>query len=270
MAREQPYTERAPPPDLAPFVDRFWWQTTRRAVPGRIHRVLPDGCVDILVHVDRGVAELVGPMTGALAFPVGPAQIVAVRFRPGTAAALARCALAALTDEHAELEALGLRGALVDRIADAARRDRRVGAAAGPPAPITVLIAWLRGQLADRAPDPVTAHAVALLARGARVDATCAAVGVTRQHLARVFQREVGLTPKALARIARMQRATSALGTVPLARLAAELGYFDQAHLGNELHALAGATPRELTAARPLTLRHLYVPFLQGRARGAP
>jgi AraC-like DNA-binding protein len=271
MLGEQPYTEQAPPPDLAPFVDRFWWQTTRRAEPGRIQRVLPDGCVDVLIHADRGVGELVGPMTRALAFPAGPAQIVAVRFRPGTAAALARCALVELADDHAELDQLDPRAALVERVAGAVARGagRRTTGDRAPPG-VRVLIDWLRSRLAGLAPDPIAAHAVALLARGARVDATCAAVGVTRQHLARVFRREVGLTPKALARIARMQRATAALGTVPLARLAAELGYFDQAHLGNELHALAGATPRALAAARPITLGHLYVPFLQGRVRGAP
>jgi AraC-like DNA-binding protein len=84
-------------------------------------------------------------------------------------------------------------------------------------------------------------------------------VGVTRQYLARAFRREVGITPKQLARIARMQRAAAALRRgVDLARLAAELGYFDQSHLTHELRDLAGITPAAVAAERPIALSHLF------------
>ncbi|HEX8114570.1 MAG TPA: DUF6597 domain-containing transcriptional factor, partial [Kofleriaceae bacterium] len=64
-AHELPYTEIAPPGDLAPYVDRLWLRTTLRA-PARVHRVLPDGCADVIVDAGRGAAELVGPMTRAI------------------------------------------------------------------------------------------------------------------------------------------------------------------------------------------------------------
>jgi len=115
---ELPYTEIAPPADLAPYVDRLWLRTTVRGEPGRVHRVLPDGCVDVIVHADRGSAELVGTMTRALEVADGPAQMVAVRFNPGTAAAVARCSLAELTDREADVAELGIAGGLVDRVCD--------------------------------------------------------------------------------------------------------------------------------------------------------
>ncbi|HEU4731139.1 MAG TPA: helix-turn-helix transcriptional regulator [Kofleriaceae bacterium] len=251
---ELPYTEVAPPADLAAYVDRFWLRTTHGGDPARRHRVLPDGCVDLIVDLRRGAAEVVGAMTRALEVPAGPAELVAVRFSPGTAAAIAGCALAELTDRHAEVAALGIAGgALVGRVHDAPRAQGR----------IAVLVEWLRRRLAGAAPpDPLVARAVARLssADAPRVDQLARELAVTRQHLARAFRREVGITPKELARIARMQRAAAALGRgrVELARLAVELGYFDQAHLANELRALVGITPAGIAAERPVALAHLY------------
>lgn len=264
---EIPYNEITPPVDLAPYVDRLWMRTTVRREPGRVHRVLPDGCVDVIVHVGRGSAALVGAMTRALEVADDPAELVAVRFKPGTAIALTGCSLAELTDRDADLVDLGIADALADRIADA-------GARAGSLARIAALVAWLRGRLAGAAPpDPRVARAVALLSAGERVDRVAGALGVTRQHLARGFRRAVGVTPKELARIARMQRAAAAIGRGgDLARLAVDLGYFDQSHLSHDVRALTGVTPATLAAERPIALSHLYgqVPFLQSPARRAP
>ena len=285
-----PYTEVAPPADLAPYVDRFWFRTRRRGDPSSLHRVLPDGCVDVIVSADRGTARFVGTMTRALVVADRPGAVIAVRFKPGTAAAVARCALDALTDRDVELADLGLSGDLGARIADVHGIADRLG----------VLQAWLRARLAGVGPpDPRIAHAVQRLAGGARVEQVVAELAVSRQHLARAFRRDVGIAPKMLARIARMQRAASALhrdagglhrdagglhrdpggpgglgsgvrdpgvrgagargpGARGLAGLAVELGYFDQAHFANDVRALTGLSPKEIAAAPPVALVHLY------------
>jgi AraC-like DNA-binding protein len=252
---ELPYTELGPPADLARYVDRFWLRTTLRG--GRRHRVLPDGCVDVIVHVERGAAELVGTMTRALELPEAPAELVAVRFLPGTAAALTRCALNELTDRQPDLlDVVGRAaggGALVERVSQAATPRER----------IAVLVDWLRLQLIGAPPpDPVVAHAITQLVAptAPRIDQVADQLGVTRQHLARRFRREVGITPKQVARIARMQRAVAALahGTPDLARLAVEVGYFDQSHFTYDLRELLGTTPAAVAAEHPLALPHLF------------
>ena len=287
---EVPYTEIAPPPDLAPYVDRLWLRTT--LVGGDVVRVLPDGCVDLIVDARHGAAELVGTMTRAALVATGPAQLVAVRFRPGTATALTGCALADLTDRSADAPDLGLAcgavadlvGAICDPTAatrcgashadDAGRSARepadlrraaplsaRIPLATADHARVAALVAWLRARLADAAPpDALVARAVALLSTGAgRVDDVAERLRVTRQHLARSFRRDVGISPKQLARIARMQRAAVALRRGgDLARLAAELGYFDQSHLTHDLRDLAGLTPTAVAAERPIALSHLF------------
>jgi AraC-like DNA-binding protein len=91
--------------------------------------------------------------------------------------------------------------------------------------------------------------------------------GWSGRHLASRFRAEIGLTPKAAARVIRFDRArhllaraaASATGpmgpTSPgpggghrLADLAAACGYFDQAHLAREFRALAGCPPSQWLA----------------------
>ena len=97
------------------------------------------------------------------------------------------------------------------------------------------------GQLAARAPLGTI-----------RVGELAADLGWTRQHLGRVFRQQVGIGPKELARICRLQRAVHRLQRTPdveLARVALELGYFDQAHMARDFRELAGVTPATVRAA---------------------
>jgi AraC-like DNA-binding protein len=83
---------------------------------------------------------------------------------------------------------------------------------------------------------------------GVRVDALAAELGWSRRHLARMFREQVGVPPKAAARIVRFERAATLLaaGHRGLATVAADSGYADQAHLSREVRALTRWTPTEL------------------------
>jgi AraC-like DNA-binding protein len=73
-------------------------------------------------------------------------------------------------------------------------------------------------------------------------------IGYSRKHLAAVFREQVGMPPKAIARLVRFQRALEALragGDTDLAQLALDLGYYDQAHFGREFRGFAGMSPGE-------------------------
>lgn len=57
------------------------------------------------------------------------------------------------------------------------------------------------------------------------------------------------MPPKSFLRIERAWAARAAIGEgTPLAAVAADLGYADQAHMTRDVHALLGLTPRELRA----------------------
>lgn len=94
---------------------------------------------------------------------------------------------------------------------------------------------------------PDVSHAFRrLLATGGRVPVRDLAgeIGWSARHLTDRFRVETGLGLKAAARVVRFDRARRGLtpGT-PLATLAAETGYYDQAHLAREFRAMAGCSP---------------------------
>ncbi|MEV2212738.1 helix-turn-helix domain-containing protein [Streptomyces sp. NPDC050997] len=76
-------------------------------------------------------------------------------------------------------------------------------------------------------------------------------VGWSVRHLENRFREQIGLGPKAAARVLRLQRARRLLAAGRgAAETAAVCGFYDQAHLSGEFKAMTGCTPREFTAAR--------------------
>jgi len=85
---------------------------------------------------------------------------------------------------------------------------------------------------------------------GVSVDRLARMVGWSPRLLSERFRAEIGLTPKAASRVVRfdrarrlLQRRAAAGRPLALADLAAECGYYDQAHLAAEFRAFAGAPP---------------------------
>lgn len=103
----------------------------------------------------------------------------------------------------------------------------------GEPEP---LVTWLWGQL--------------LRTGGrARIDELVARTGWSHRHVTSRFHAQVGITPKAAAGIIRFERVMAALGSGPLAELAAEHRYADQSHLTRDVVRYSGDPPRALLSA---------------------
>jgi AraC-like DNA-binding protein len=236
---ERDFEEAEPAPALRPFVDRLWRRSTAtNEGPGV--RILPDGCIDLIVDLETGGAVAVGTMTRAVLYrPRGPVQLVAVRFRPGGAAPFLNVTADELTDRRVDAADAGCGWLEAARFAECS-----------PSIAIRALERALLQRLASVGPpDPLVAHGVATLCGNAPPSVFTLArdVGLSRQHLTRLFKRHVGLSPKQLARVARLQRAIVRLqhgkGAADLAHAAAALGYFDQAHMTREFGDLAGMGP---------------------------
>lgn len=147
-------------------------------------------------------------------------------------------------------------------VAALTRLPARLAGDPGWPARFSRVDAALRGLLdASRVrPDPEVAWA------WARLERTAGAVGVqelaegtgwSRRHLLTRFRDQVGLAPKAAARVLRFDRAARLLTPStpgggpthtsgrPISDVAASCGYADHAHLVREFRSLAGCTPTE-------------------------
>jgi AraC-like DNA-binding protein len=74
----------------------------------------------------------------------------------------------------------------------------------------------------------------------------------SRRHLTSRFREQIGLPPKAFARILRFDNGIRRLrneGPSSLAEVARDCGYYDQAHFNRDFRRFAGTTPTELLAS---------------------
>jgi hypothetical protein len=175
-------------------VDAFWARIPDG--PGtadETRRILPDGCLDIVVGPQAAI--VVGTMTRPLMLPAGdPGRMIGVRFRPGMATAFLRVPAAALTDDRAPLEAIWSDGSAV---ADYVGSPDAGGQA------VQRLAETLAARLprTSAVPPDLLAAVERIVASGGRTDVArlAAALGLTRQHLARRFAAHVGIPPKTSA-----------------------------------------------------------------------
>jgi AraC-like DNA-binding protein len=109
------------------------------------------------------------------------------------------------------------------------------------------LEAWLRARVAQTGVDPLGARLLALASAGACVADMADALGLGVRRLHRRSLALFGYGPQHLVRVRRLDRALAlARRGVPLAQVAADSGYADQAHLGRDARDLAGVPVTEL------------------------
>ncbi len=101
---------------------------------------------------------------------------------------------------------------------------------------------------------------------GASVSTVALDLGMSERHLRRVFLETTGTSPKTFARLMRFSRATDLAREshrASWADIAVAADYYDQAHLIEDFHAFAGATPETF-------LRELCNTSIPKRAGSAP
>jgi AraC-like DNA-binding protein len=118
------------------------------------------------------------------------------------------------------------------------------------PARFRLLDAWFLARLADaRRPSPGVVWAWRRLVESdgrVPVGDLAAELGWSRKRIVARFREEIGLAPKATARLLRFERARDLATTSDRPdwlRLALECGYYDQSHLINEFRTFTDRTP---------------------------
>ncbi len=226
--RHQEHGAIDPGPVLAPFVARIWWARWTYTEPYHqvvvpfpgVHLTVRPGCAPE-VH---GVAT-----SSRVRVLEGTGSVAGAEFRPGGFRPFLRRRVADLTD----------------RVVGVAEVPGLAGAPAAPAG-----AAELRDWLAPLAPEPDpgsewAAATVALVASDrtiVRVDQLAELRGVSVRGLQRRFAEYVGVGPKWVVRRYRLREVTDRMGAGPVdwARLAAELGFADQAHLARDFADVFG------------------------------
>jgi AraC-like DNA-binding protein len=113
----------------------------------------------------------------------------------------------------------------------------------------------------DRRPDVAAAMAAIEDNPSIRMAGIQDLVGMSTKRLIALFRAEVGLCPKAYARVRRLQAALRLLSAGPVsgAHVAAEVGYFDQAHFVRDFESFTGMTPTQYSQQRILLPSHVPV-----------
>jgi AraC-like DNA-binding protein len=219
--------------------------------------VVPDGMLDILVHLpyrtsrDAPVPAESGRPYACVLLPVSrtlniafqiPSFILIIRFRPGAARDFLPVSVHTLADRATPLEDLW--GATAEDFVDEASREIE----------ITELVAIAERHLLAhmRAPGDATAvvrRCVDALERahgGLSLDDLREVGGLTERQLERLFKEYVGISPKRLSRILRLDYLVSAvrnLDAVDWHDLIVMLNYCDQPHLIREFKDFIGMSP---------------------------
>jgi len=108
--------------------------------------------------------------------------------------------------------------------------------------------------------DPAIAAAISLLDHGVSVAEARSHVGLLPKTFVRRFHEQVGLAPKRLSRVLRLQRIVGSIrcpADVDWSMVAAEHGYTDQAHSIHDFHDLAGMTPTAYCPSSPHRRNHV-------------
>jgi AraC-like DNA-binding protein len=203
--------EERPPPPLLAPWVAVCWRITSDVDFDL--RIPPDGCMDLIG------GDVVGSFTryGIAHLPAGGVS-EGIRFHPGGFPALFGIPASELVDQRLQLE-------------DVVRRSRPLEQLAAEATP----------------PDPL----VRAVIRAGDVRAVARDAGYSERQLRRRILTATGHAPKRLFRIARMQRLLLGGRGESWARTAVEHGYYDEAHMVNDVRELVGDTPHALLA-RPI------------------
>jgi AraC-like DNA-binding protein len=187
------------------------------------HRLLPVNFPVLILDFDSGSALLTGPRSCAsIDGPTSWTRGVSVGLTPLGAAALADMPLSEISGQTVPLKLSWASQPSFSWLdaAFAVLPNSRWSPSR------TVTLAWWRLQKASRVSD------------------VAASLGVTRRRLERDFRRELGLTPGAVCRTARLQRSlTALLGGATLSAAAHRGGFADQPHLTRTMRESVGLTP---------------------------
>ncbi|HTW02467.1 MAG TPA: helix-turn-helix transcriptional regulator [Streptosporangiaceae bacterium] len=259
-----------PVPVLRPFIERYVGYRQAGLAPGR-HRGLPSPYLTVIFTLDDPLVlaghpdprqppdtyrTLVGGLHTSPALITHPGRQSGIQLLMSPLGARALLGMPAGELVSIDVEGPAVLGPLADQIGE------RLREAPDWPGRFAVLDQMLTSRLAAGPAGPAVATEAGaevsrawcrLMSAGGRCSVSRLAdeTGWSERHLRGRFRDETGLTPKAAARVIRFDRARRLLqhraaagtGLPPLADLAADCGYYDQAHLAREFRELAGCAP---------------------------
>lgn len=255
------YQVYTPSAELQPYLKCFWsLEDEKQEEPVR-QRILPDGCMEMIFHygdlyrqyfsdgssIIQPRSFVFGQITKYIEIaPTGTSGIISARFLPEGICPFINMPVTSLENRAAPIAEIFCDGsALEEHIVKANNNEER----------IQLIERFLLTKLIEPYTiDAITRSCVeAIFQSQGQIGVVELAdkINISRRNMERKFSTVVGMSPKQLARVARLQSTLRMLEQkkcASLTSLAYENGYYDQAHFIKDFKEFTGMTPKSFYA----------------------
>jgi AraC-like DNA-binding protein len=267
------YTTYQPHDDLASLIKYYWTLEVPAGAQAGKQRIVPDGCIEMAFILGDDIrrytsdndaliqprAMVLGQITEPFYIePTGRVDTFAVRFYPYGFANFITAPLAELANKETPLDALF-------EPSVAAELQHMITTAPTTAARIQIIEDFLMARLQDKHFIDDTVRQVIdtlLLTRGTTsVKTALKNESSRRRQLERKFQAQIGISPKQLSKVMRLQAALKMMTDQPselLTTVAYEGNYYDQSHFIKDFKEFTGTTPAEFLADQEMALASLF------------
>ena len=253
------YQVYTPLPELQPFVKCFWTLTDDDVIKSPVRqRVLPDGCMEMIFHyadlyqqyfedgssIIQPRSFVFGQITTYIEIaPTGITGLVAARFLPDGLKPFLDIPVSSLANKAVAItDVFGEKGKLLEEnVIASTDNDER----------IKLIESFLLSCLADpQTINTITKDCIDIIFKSqGQLDVVELAgkLKINRRNMERKFTAAIGMSPKQLSRVVRLQATLKMLDQKnfsSLTSLAYENGYYDQAHFIKDFKEFAGMSPK--------------------------
>jgi AraC-like DNA-binding protein len=237
-------SRRAPSPDLAFFIEHYWiieWDLRGREP--YTAEVLSHPSIH--VAFENGKTGIFGVVRGKFTRTIeGEGKVFGIKFKPGAFYPFIKTPISKLTNRSLPISTVFP----VDDLAI----EQEILTKSTEEDMIAIAENMLRQKLPAQDEKIVLINDIVRLIISnieiTKVDDIANKTGLNKRSLQRLFSQYVGISPKWMIQRYRLHEAVEQLDSgrsVDLARLAVDLGYFDQPHFINDFKMLIGKSPAE-------------------------
>ena len=242
------YEEKTPSEFLKDYVHCFWVIKSQSFLDKPFdYMIIPDGCVDIYFDFNNHIADFAGSMFSAVEIELsGKADYLGIRFKPGCITSFFNLSLDEVTDNIIPVcEIMGKElDPIIEKIDNIEETSKR----------IDILEDYLLKLFVDRAKEfdsrfLTVADAVYTANGVIEIEGLTKGLGISPQHLRRIFNNYVGMSPKKFTRIVRFQNMLQSFMASPVGnrnKICYQFGYYDQSHFIHEFTEFYGSVPSSL------------------------
>lgn len=266
------YQTFQPQPDLDALIKCYWILEVPEDPNTQKQRIVPDGCIEMIFtlgdDVERCISDdevitqpramILGQITQPFYIkPTGAVNTFAIRFYPYGFSNFVKVPIATLANKETPIADLFGEPAkeLEKRIIAASSTEQRIKIAED------FLLGWLRNQTNVDDIVKTTIDTLLQTKGNASIHAILKDEMSKRRTLERKFSEQVGISPKQLGKIIRIQTALQMLlndEPESLTKIAYESEYYDQAHFIKDFKEFTGINPKDFLTDDQMVLSTLF------------